>query len=117
MSVSHNKKYYKIGEISKYLGVKTSVLRFWEEKFPQLKIKKNKVSGHRRYTQKDFDLIIQIHDLLYNKNFKIEGALKELSTVKTDTQEEKIVIKKDLLPDKNSIKEELLELKTLIENL
>lgn len=117
MNVPNNKKYYKIGEISNHLGIKTSVLRFWEEKFPQLKIKKNKVSGHRRYTKKDFDLIIKIHDLLYNKNFKIEGAIKELSTIKNNAESEEIAIKKDLFLDKNSIKEELLALKKLIENL
>jgi DNA-binding transcriptional MerR regulator len=113
---TNNKKYYKIGEISKHLNIEPHVLRFWETKFPQLKPKKNKSSGHRRYTQKDFDLIIKIHDLLYNKNFRIEGAIKKLSNTK-----DLIVIdssnKTDLLFDKDSIKEELIALKKLIEDL
>jgi len=116
MNALHSKKYYKIGEISKFLGIKTSVLRFWEEKFPQLKIKKNKSSGHRRYTQKDFELIIKIHDLLYKKGFKIEGAVQKLEMGK-NLKTEEISIKKDLQLDKNSIKEELIALKKLIEDL
>jgi len=114
MNNIHKKKYYKIGEISEYLGVKSSVLRFWEERFPQLKIKKN--NTHRRYTQKDLNLIIKIHDLLYKKGYKIEGAIKKISEEKNLNIEEQ-PSQNEFYLDKDSIKDELRSLKKLIEDL
>jgi len=116
MNTAHKKKYYKIGEISEHLNIKPYVLRFWEEKFPQLKPKRSKSSTHRRYTQKDFNLILKIHDLLYNRGFKIEGAIKKISEEK-NLSAEKPVSLNELYLDKDSIKEELTSLKKLIEDL
>jgi len=110
-----DKKYYKIGEISEYLNINTSVLRFWEKKFPQLRVKKNKNNGHRRYTQKDFELIKKIYDLLYNKKMKIEGAVKLLSSG-VDYENSKVESQK-IKSEREYIKEELEELKKLIEEL
>jgi len=116
MNKTHQKKYYKIGEISEHLNIKPYVLRFWEDKFPQLKPKRSKSSTHRRYTQKDFNLILKIYDLLYNKGFKIEGAIKKISEEK-DLSVETAPSQNELYLDKDSIKEELVSLKKLIEDL
>ncbi len=45
------KLFYKIGEVSKILGVNTYVLRFWETEFPFLKPKKTK--GVKDYILKE----------------------------------------------------------------
>jgi len=106
-----DKKYYKISEISDYLNITPSVLRFWEKKFPQLKVKKNKNNGHRRYTRKDLEVILKIYDLLYVKKFKIEGAIEILtSELKNDNP----MKQSKVLLDKETIINDLMELKKLI---
>ena len=67
------KLYYSIGEVSKMVGIKAYVLRYWETEFKQLSPPKNR-AGNRTYRQKDIDLIFKIKDLLYDKKYTIEGA-------------------------------------------
>ncbi|RZP23768.1 MerR family transcriptional regulator [bacterium] len=67
------KLYYSIGEVSKMVGLKSYVLRYWETEFKQLSPPKNR-AGNRTYRQKDIDLIFKIKDLLHGKKFTIEGA-------------------------------------------
>ena len=73
------KLYYSIGEVSKMVGLKAYVLRYWETEFKQLTPPKNR-AGNRTYRQKDIDLIFKIKDLLYNKKYTIEGARSMLSS-------------------------------------
>ncbi len=51
------KLYYSIGEVSKMVGLKSYVLRYWETEFKQLSPPKNR-AGNRTYRQKDIDLIM-----------------------------------------------------------
>lgn len=75
-----DKLYFTIGEVAKLCAVKTHVLRFWEQEFPQLK--PNKRRGNRRYYQRDDILLLRkIRDLLYFQGFTIEGARTNLSTL------------------------------------
>lgn len=69
--------YRTISEVSSELQVKAHVLRFWENKFPQISPMKR--GGKRRYyTPDDVALLHQIKDLLYNKRYTIEGVQKIL---------------------------------------
>ena len=72
------KLYYSIGEVSKMVGLKSYVLRYWETEFKQLSPPKNR-AGNRTYRQKDIDLILKIKDLLHGKKFTIEGARSVVS--------------------------------------
>ena len=73
-----DKRYFTIGEVSDLCGVKSYVLRYWEQEFPQLK--PNKRRGNRRYYQyKDVLMIRQIRKLLYQDGFTIEGARVQLA--------------------------------------
>ena len=72
------KVYYKIGEVADILGVKTSVLRFWESVFPFLKPIKSS-AGQRLYSKNEVDLALQIKHLLYNEKFTIEGVKKRVT--------------------------------------
>ncbi len=72
------KLYYSIGEVSKIVGLKSYVLRYWETEFKQLSPPKNR-AGNRTYRKKDIDLILQIKDLLHNRKFTIEGARSVVS--------------------------------------
>lgn len=80
--VEHNipdKLYFRIGEVSKLTGVKTYVLRFWENQFPGLGPKKSG-KGHRLFRRKDVEMVLEIKHLLYDKRYTIEGARKWLET-------------------------------------
>jgi DNA-binding transcriptional MerR regulator len=72
-----DKLYFRIGEVSRLIGVKQYVLRYWESEFPGLGPKKSG-TGHRLYRRKDVELLLEIKHLLYEKRFTIEGARKWL---------------------------------------
>jgi len=87
------KLFFKIGEISEILQVEPYVLRYWESEFPFLRPKKNK-AGHRVYTKKNLELIIQVRNLLYKEKYTIAGVKKRFAqtaaknqTVSSDTIE------------------------------
>ena len=94
-----NKRYFTIGEVSSICGLKTHVLRYWEQEFSELEPIKRK--GNRRYyQQKDLILVLQIKDLLQNQGFTIDGAKIKISSKNIDEtrQDNKLIlqIKKDL---------------------
>jgi DNA-binding transcriptional MerR regulator len=72
-----DKLYYKIGEVAKYTGIKTHVLRYWETEFKAIKPNKSR-SNQRLYRKQDVELILRLKDLLYNQGFTIAGARKKL---------------------------------------
>ena len=72
-----DKLYYKIGEVAKFPGVKTHVLRYWETEFTAIRPNKSR-SNQRLYRRQDVDLILRLKDLLYNQGYTIAGARKKL---------------------------------------
>jgi len=72
-----NKLYFRIGEVSKLIGVEPYVLRYWESEFPDIKPSKSK-SGQRLYKRKDVELLLKIKELLYEERYTINGARKRL---------------------------------------
>ncbi len=72
-----DKLYYKIGEVAKFTGVKTHVLRYWETEFKAIRPTKSR-SNQRLYRKQDVELILHLKDLLYNQGFTIAGARKKL---------------------------------------
>lgn len=61
------------------LGVESSVLRYWEKEFTQ--IKPMKVGPRKRlYRRKDHDIFKEIKRLLYDERFTIAGAQKRLKS-------------------------------------
>lgn len=72
-----NKRYFTIGEVSHLCGVKTHVLRYWEQEFPSLRPMKRR--GNRRYYQRDDVLMVRrIRALLYEQGYTISGARQQL---------------------------------------
>lgn len=67
------KRYMKIGEVSRLTSLNSSVLRFWETEFEQLNPSKSR-SGQRLYTRDDLELILKIRHLLYREKLTIAGA-------------------------------------------
>ena len=99
------KKYYTIGEVAKAFEVNTSLLRFWEREFKEIKPKK-KQSGARKYTSKDPSNIHLIFHMLKEKGLTIEGAKKHLKYKENSPKNNLILIEK-----LQKIKSSLIELK------
>ncbi|MFQ5836209.1 MAG: MerR family transcriptional regulator [bacterium] len=75
------KLYFSIGEVSDITHLPPYVLRFWENKFKEIRPQKSR-GGHRRYQRKDIEVILGIKELLHEKKFTIHGAQKELKKTK-----------------------------------
>lgn len=99
-----SKLYYSIGEVSDMVGVETYVLRYWENEFSQLSLRKN-TAGRRIYTQEDIKTIRQIYDLLRVRKYTLEGARQVL-----DSGSEKPT-------DRQAARKELLDLRLFLENI
>lgn len=104
------KMYFRIGEVSKILNVKTHVIRYWETEFSTVKPVRTK-TAQRLYRKKDVQELLNIMDLLYFQGFTIDGAKKQLFKVRTsnepkigdDDEQKLILIKRGLQQIKNII--------------
>jgi DNA-binding transcriptional MerR regulator len=76
-SISSERLYYRIGEVSRITGLKPHVLRYWESEFRVIRPYKGG-SLQRLYRKKDLDLILKIKKLLYEDGFTIAGAKKKI---------------------------------------
>ena len=78
-----DKLYYRIGEVSRITGVKTHVLRYWEQEF---KLRPEKFWWtQRRSKNETLESTLTIKKLLYEERFTIRGAkklLRELSRLR-----------------------------------
>ncbi len=68
---------FKIGDVAEMLGVKTYVLRYWEQEFKSLNPKKA-ANNQRIYSRRDVETVILIKKFLYDDQFSIPGARKAL---------------------------------------
>lgn len=68
-----------IGEVSKALGIRQHVLRYWEEQFPMLKPLKRS-GGRRYYRPEDVALVESIDRLVHREGYTLKGARKALSS-------------------------------------
>ena len=66
-----------ISEVSEALDVPAHVLRFWEQKFPQIRPVK-RGGGRRYYRPEDVALLVGIRELLYDDGLTIKGVQKVL---------------------------------------
>jgi DNA-binding transcriptional MerR regulator len=80
-TVIPDKNYFRIGEVSKILGVESYVVRYWESEFKSVKPIRTK-SGQRLYRRKDVEELLTIKNLLYVDMFTIAGARKRLLGIK-----------------------------------
>lgn len=72
-------KCYRIGEVAEALHLKTSVLRFWEGKFPQIEPLYTE-KGQRLYTDSHIALFRRIRKLLHEQGMTIKGARRVLES-------------------------------------
>jgi DNA-binding transcriptional MerR regulator len=83
--IPDDKKYFRIGEVSRIIGVRPYVLRYWESEFPQIRPHRAD-SKQRTYLKKDLEMILEIKRLLYEEKLTIEGARRKLKAKKSTKQ-------------------------------
>lgn len=66
-----------IGEVTKALGIRQHVLRYWEEQFPMLRPVKRS-GGRRYYRPEDVRLIETIDRLVHREGYTLRGARKAI---------------------------------------
>ena len=110
-----DKFHFKIGEVSRILGVKPYVLRFWESEF-RITPAKNQ-SQHRVYKRQEVETLLEIKHLLYDERFTIEGARVKLKERMKERQKQ---LKLDLAENPyrtalRQVKKDLVRIKAILE--
>ncbi len=95
---------YSIGDVEKITGVKSHILRYWEEEIPALNPSKNS-GGRRTYSQSDLELIMRLKYLIVDRGFTVQGAQKQL-LADTEKKQENM----DTLYAVHQVREELVNL-------
>ena len=102
VQIPDDKRYFRIGEASRIIGVEPYVLRYWESEFSQVRPERAD-SNQRTYQRQDLENLLLIKKLLYEERMTIEGAKRRLKQEK----DKKTTVDSTLLED---IKTELKEI-------
>lgn len=89
--IPDDKRFFRIGEAARIVGVDPSVLRYWENEFPQLRPQRAD-SRQRTYRRKDLEILLEIKNLLYSEKMTIEGARRRLKEKGRDPVEKGLVL-------------------------
>ena len=104
------KKFKTIAQVAENLKLPQHVLRFWENRFKQLK--PLKLSGNRRYYREiDIELIGYIKNLLYEDCISIKGVQKIFGNQSINQilkSKNPILKKQNILSDNKNLKKENL---------
>lgn len=100
--IPEDRRYFRIGEASRIVGVEPYVLRYWESEFPQIRPQRAD-SNQRTYQKRDLETLLEIKRLLYEEKMTIEGAKQRLR----EDRSSKITVERHVL---ESIKSELNEI-------
>ena len=95
MDILDNKRFFRIGEVGRIIGVKTYVLRFWEKEFSILKPRRTN-ARQRVYQREDIEKIAEIRRLLYDEKLTIKGARDRLKSENTTMPKEYSIFLKDI---------------------
>ena len=105
------KQYFSIHEVAEQFGVAESLLRYWEQQFPQLKPHK---AGRnvRQYSKEDIETINVIYNLVKVRGMKIAAAREMLKKNKNGEQSTA-----DAIGKLKEIRQQLVELRTALNTL
>jgi len=106
VQIPENRKYFRIGEASRIVGVEPYVLRYWESEFSQIRPRRAD-SNQRTYQKQDLETLVEIKRLLYEEKMTIEGARLRFKGEKTEKPA-------DLDPVIEEIKAELHQILNLL---
>jgi len=105
-AVIPDKRFFRIAEVSRIVGVPTHVLRYWEREFSTVRPLRTP-SNQRLYRRNDILMLLQIKALLYQEHFTIAGARKKLAALRRTGADD--------LETVDSIRDELVALRRLLE--
>lgn len=97
---------YRIGQAADELGLRPSVLRYWETEFPQLEPVRT-AKGQRLYTEEHLALLRTIRRLVHDEGLTIEGARRRLE--EDHTGECMAELKREVRDELRSIREMLAQ--------
>ena len=110
-----DKKYFTIGEVAEICQLKSHVLRYWEQVFPQLEPSKRR--GRRYYQKNDVMIVMEIKSLLHEQGFTIPGAKARLSKRDVDVSDKKLSSEqRSVVEQLQQMKSELTEFRQYISN-
>ena len=89
--IPDDKRYFRIGEASRIIGVEPYVLRYWENEFSQVRPRRAD-SNQRTYQKKDLETLLKIKNLLYDQKMTIEGARRRLRQEKGLPQDQQVLL-------------------------
>jgi DNA-binding transcriptional MerR regulator len=75
--IPDDRRYFRIGEASRIIGVEPYVLRYWESEFPQVRPRRAD-SRQRTYRREDLETLLEVKRLLYEEKLTIQGAKRRL---------------------------------------
>jgi DNA-binding transcriptional MerR regulator len=94
-----NKKYYSISEVSSFLGIKQTEIRYWEKFEPKLRSN----STTRSYDLKRIKLLLEMKKLIKDQGIK-PGKISIYLKKKETPRPQQIEIRKELIKIMNIIK-------------
>ena len=75
------KMQYRIGEVSKIVGVASHVLRYWEKEFSGVEAEKSPSSNHRFYSLKQVKRLCLVQHLMHKHGFSVATARQVLQSL------------------------------------
>lgn len=87
----------KIGSVADFFNLNTSVLRFWEDEFEELRPMRTE-KGQRLYSPQDIAMVKKIKKLLHDDGLTIEGAKKVLKKSPTQKASSITLFPKNQIP-------------------
>jgi DNA-binding transcriptional MerR regulator len=83
MDTIPEKAFFRIGEVSRILGVPPYVIRYWESEFKTVRPSRTS-TDQRLYRRSDVQELLLIKGLLYDQRFTISGAKKQIQQTKRE---------------------------------
>lgn len=105
---------YTIGEVEELTGIKSHILRYWEDIIPSLAPKKN-IGGRRVYSSRNVQILLRLNYLINTKKYTIEGAYNRIIDETALLQKDSLLPTQELIQEVNIIKDELLSLLSLVQ--
>ena len=85
-----------IGEVSNYLGINISTLRYWEKEFQQFLRTSRTSGGQRRYTAENIKILQEIKYLVEVEKYTIEGTKRRMQLNRQNQKSFKTILSEAL---------------------
>lgn len=81
------KMYYSIKEVAAMFNLKETLLRYWENEFPQIRPQKSK-GGVRQYTKENIEELRMVVHLVKERRMTLRGARETMKHNKANTDKQ-----------------------------